>query len=66
MTALVYAFWLPRGEGPGMPGPQVSHKRPFPVHCRAAYMRPLHLSNILPCSNGKRPRNGQDRSSKHP
>ena len=45
-----------------MPGPRVSHKRPFAVHCRAAYMRPLHLSNILPCSNGTRPRNGQDRS----
>ena len=45
-----------------MPGPRVSHKRPFAVHCRAAYMRPLHRSNILPCSNGTRPRNGQDRS----
>ena len=30
-----------------MPGPRVSHKRPFAVHCRAAYMRPLHLSNIF-------------------
>ena len=29
---------------------------------RAGHARPLRINNVLPCNNGTRPRNGQDRS----
>ena len=41
---------------------------PFPAarsltgKLRAGHARPLRLNNVLPCNNGTRPRNGQDRS----
>ena len=33
------------------------------ARCAPPSARPLHLSNVLPCNNGTRPRNGQDRSA---
>ena len=73
MAALVYAFWLPRGRGRACParGFPISARLPCKKLSRKMcccgklagdQWSPLHLSNILPCSNGKRPRNGQDRS----
>ena len=38
-----------------MPGPRVSHKRPFAVHCRAAYMRPPGCRKTLVGASIARP-----------
>ena len=52
----------PRGRGRACPALNINRKQVLAGKQRAGHARPLHLSNILPCSNGTRPRNGQDRS----
>ena len=70
---MVYAFWLPRGRGRACPARGFPISARLPCKKLSRKMRccgklagdqwsPLHLSNILPCGNGKRPRNGQGRS----
>ena len=56
MAVLVYAFWLPRGRGRACPARGFPNKRPFPVHCRAAYMRPPGCRKTLVGASIARPR----------
>ena len=55
-------YLLCHSRGRARPALNINRKQVLAGKQRAGYARPLHLSNILPCSNGKRPRNGQDRS----
>ena len=56
----VYLLYSCRGRT--CPACNINRKQVLAGKLRAGHARPLRLNNVLPCNNGTRPRNGQDRS----